>query len=221
MSETLCFSSQTKDRKNGKSSLKCNSEQIASSPNWTGYRQGCQMSIGLRSEEEVSIHVENCVSGSIDNSETSVELQDNGSKTESRNELVAISLMEPQTTVDLSSAALTEVDTLVEPKKVDRQEGNGKRIVKEGNGKRSMKEVIGSHWKIWVIFSVPESTAAKIDLPDSFYNLLAEELKREADLRKKKVAESQLLIPKPYKEKQKKLIGSTKALLSVSSFLMK
>lgn len=51
---------------------------------------------------------------------------------------------------------------------------------------------------------MPESVAAKIELPDSFYNLSAEELKREADTRKKKIAESQLLIPKSYKEKQAK-----------------
>lgn len=41
-------------------------------------------------------------------------------------------------------------------------------------------------------------------MPDSFYNLSVEELKREADTRKKKIAESQLLIPKSYKEKQAK-----------------
>ncbi|XVF85423.1 hypothetical protein PTKIN_Ptkin17bG0117000 [Pterospermum kingtungense] len=58
--------------------------------------------------------------------------------------------------------------------------------------------------QIRVFFSVPESVAAKIELPDSFYNLSTEELKREADMRKKKIAESQLLIPKSYKEKQAK-----------------
>lgn len=56
-----------------------------------------------------------------------------------------------------------------------------------------------------MFFSVPESVAAKIDLPDSFYNLSAQELKREADLRRKKLEESQLLIPKSYKEKQAQL----------------
>lgn len=44
--------------------------------------------------------------------------------------------------------------------------------------------------------------AAKIDLPDSFYNLSIEELRRESDARKKKIADSQLLIPRSYKEKQ-------------------
>ncbi|KAK3043081.1 hypothetical protein RJ639_001196 [Escallonia herrerae] len=58
--------------------------------------------------------------------------------------------------------------------------------------------------QIRVFFSVPESVAAKIQLPDSFYNLSAEELKREAELRRKKNAESQLLIPKSFKEKQAK-----------------
>ncbi|KAE8699020.1 Plant UBX domain-containing protein 2 [Hibiscus syriacus] len=57
---------------------------------------------------------------------------------------------------------------------------------------------------IRVFFSVPESVAAKIELPDSFYNLSADELKREAELRKKKIAESQLLLPKSYKQKQEK-----------------
>lgn len=41
-------------------------------------------------------------------------------------------------------------------------------------------------------------------LPESFYNLSADEIKREADARKKKNADSQLLIPKSYKEKQAK-----------------
>ncbi|CAO2830936.1 unnamed protein product [Amaranthus hypochondriacus] len=56
--------------------------------------------------------------------------------------------------------------------------------------------------QIKVFFSVPESVAARIELPDSFYNRTAEELRRESELRKKKLADSQLLIPKSYKEKQ-------------------
>ncbi|KVI05423.1 plant UBX domain-containing protein 2 [Cynara cardunculus var. scolymus] len=55
-----------------------------------------------------------------------------------------------------------------------------------------------------VFFSVPESVAAKIELPDSFYRLSIDEVKREAEMRRKKLAESQLLIPKSYKEKQAK-----------------
>ncbi|GER31061.1 UBX domain-containing protein [Striga asiatica] len=49
-----------------------------------------------------------------------------------------------------------------------------------------------------------DSVAAKIELPDSFYNLTAEELKRETDDRKNKIEESKLLIPKSYKEKRYK-----------------
>ncbi|PKA61443.1 hypothetical protein AXF42_Ash014360 [Apostasia shenzhenica] len=56
--------------------------------------------------------------------------------------------------------------------------------------------------KVRVFFSVPESVAAKIDLPESFYKLSVEEIRREAESRKKKIAESQLLIPKSLKEKQ-------------------
>uniref|UniRef100_A0A1D1XPS9 UBX domain-containing protein 6 n=1 Tax=Anthurium amnicola TaxID=1678845 RepID=A0A1D1XPS9_9ARAE len=74
--------------------------------------------------------------------------------------------------------SVNAVDSLPEPEKVDRQ--------------------------VRVFFSVPESEAAKIDLPDSFYNLSAEELKREVELRKKKMSESQILVPKSYKEKQMK-----------------
>lgn len=56
--------------------------------------------------------------------------------------------------------------------------------------------------KVRVFFSVPESVAAKIDLSDSFYKLSTEELRRESDARRKKIADSQLLIPRSYKEKQ-------------------
>ncbi|KAL0326853.1 UNVERIFIED_CONTAM: Plant UBX domain-containing protein 2 [Sesamum angustifolium] len=55
---------------------------------------------------------------------------------------------------------------------------------------------------IRVFFSVPESVASRIEVPASFYNVTAEELKREADARKKKIEESKLLIPKSYREKQ-------------------
>lgn len=101
----------------------------------------------------------------------------------------AISLLEPQKVEEMPSAvpqkveempstAPSKIDEPVEPNKVDRQ--------------------------IRVFFSVPESVAAKIELPDSFYNLSLEEAKRDADMRRKKMAESQLLIPKSYKEKQAK-----------------
>ncbi|OIW10079.1 hypothetical protein TanjilG_32819 [Lupinus angustifolius] len=58
--------------------------------------------------------------------------------------------------------------------------------------------------QVKVFFSVPESVAAKIELPDSFYKLGAEEVRREAELRRKRLEESQLLIPKSLKEKQAK-----------------
>lgn len=58
--------------------------------------------------------------------------------------------------------------------------------------------------QVKVFFAVPESVASKIVLPESFYNLSAEEVKREAELRRKKIADSQLLIPKSLKEKQAK-----------------
>lgn len=91
----------------------------------------------------------------------------------------AISLLEPQNVEETPSTAPAKVDEPAdEPKEIDRQ--------------------------IRVFFSVPESTAAKIEVPDSFYNLSREELKREADMRKKRIEESRLLIPRSYKEKQAK-----------------
>ncbi|KAI3453160.1 hypothetical protein Pfo_009823 [Paulownia fortunei] len=89
-----------------------------------------------------------------------------------------IALLEPKKAEDLPSTAPRKIEEPIEPKQVDRQ--------------------------IRVFFSVPESVAAKIELPDSFYNLSAEELKKEADTRKKKLEESKLLIPKSYREKQAK-----------------
>lgn len=85
---------------------------------------------------------------------------------------------EPQKKENSSSVTSALAEEVSEPKKVDRQ--------------------------VRVFFSVPENVAAKIELPASFYNLSLEEIKREADMRKKKIAESQLLIPKSYKEKQAK-----------------
>lgn len=91
----------------------------------------------------------------------------------------AVSLLEPPPLVeDVPCAPSASVEEPIKPKNVDRQ--------------------------IRVFFSVPESVAAKIHLPDSFYNLSLGELKREADMRKKMIADSQLLIPKSYKEKQAK-----------------
>lgn len=61
---------------------------------------------------------------------------------------------------------------------------------------------IFSFFQVRVFFCVSETAAEKIELPDSFYNLSADEIKREASLRKKKLEDSQLLIPKSYREKQ-------------------
>lgn len=86
------------------------------------------------------------------------------------------SLLEPKKIEELASQVKTTEP--VEPKKIDRQ--------------------------IKVFFSVPESVAAKIVLPDSFFNLSHEELRREAEMKRKKLEESKLLIPKSYREKQAK-----------------
>ncbi|KAM0015063.1 putative UBX domain, PUB domain, Ubiquitin-like domain superfamily, PUB-like domain superfamily [Helianthus debilis subsp. tardiflorus] len=91
----------------------------------------------------------------------------------------AVNLLEPPKIENVSP--ITAKDKVVEPvevKKVERQTR--------------------------VFFSVSESVAAKIELPDSFYNLSIDEVKREAESRRKKLAESQLLVPKSYKEKQAK-----------------
>ncbi|KAL5052512.1 hypothetical protein RYX36_033194 [Vicia faba] len=58
--------------------------------------------------------------------------------------------------------------------------------------------------QVKVFFAVSESIAAKIELPDSFYKRSADEVRRDAELRRKKFEESQLLIPKSLKEKQAK-----------------
>ncbi|KAM3342661.1 Plant UBX domain-containing protein 2 [Capsicum chinense] len=87
-------------------------------------------------------------------------------------------LLEPKKVEELASASQVKESEPVEPKKIDRQ--------------------------IKVFFSVPESIAAKIVLPDSFFNLSREELRREAEMKRKKIDESKLLIPKSYREKQAK-----------------
>lgn len=58
--------------------------------------------------------------------------------------------------------------------------------------------------QIQVFLCIPEGITAKIDLPESSYNLSAMELKREAEARKKQIADSQLLIPRSYKDKKAK-----------------
>ncbi|TMW96215.1 hypothetical protein EJD97_007733 [Solanum chilense] len=90
-----------------------------------------------------------------------------------------VSLLEPKKVEELASASQVKAASKpVEPKKIDRQ--------------------------IKVFFSVPESVAAKIVLPDSFFNLTHEELRREAEMKRKKLEESKLLIPKSFREKQAK-----------------
>ncbi|MCL7034913.1 hypothetical protein MKW94_022500, partial [Papaver nudicaule] len=55
-----------------------------------------------------------------------------------------------------------------------------------------------------VFISGPDSRAVQTELPDSFFKLSMGELKAEADMRKKKLEESQLLVPKFFKEKKAK-----------------
>ncbi|XP_061345007.1 plant UBX domain-containing protein 2 [Gastrolobium bilobum] len=87
-------------------------------------------------------------------------------------------VQEPPKRENLASTTSADIDSKDKPKQVDRQ--------------------------VKVFFAVPESVAAKIELPDSFYKLSVEEVRREAELRRKKIEESQLLIPKSLKEKQAK-----------------
>ncbi|GER29802.1 UBX domain-containing protein [Striga asiatica] len=100
-----------------------------------------------------------------------------------------ISLLDPNSVEGLPPVAVKKVEQLlVAPAKIEEEPIEPKQVDRQ----------------IRVFFSVPESVAAKIELPDSFYNLTAEELKRETDTRKKKLEESKLLIPKSYREKQAK-----------------
>ncbi|MED6180513.1 hypothetical protein PIB30_011030 [Stylosanthes scabra] len=94
-------------------------------------------------------------------------------------------------TENLAAPSAEKTDAKVERKPVDRQ--------------------------VKVFFAVPESVAVKIELPDSFYKLSVEEVRREAESRRKKIEESQLLIPKSYKEKQAKAAKKryTKAIIRV------
>ncbi|KAL1365862.1 hypothetical protein HN51_013817 [Arachis hypogaea] len=92
---------------------------------------------------------------------------------------------------NLAAASADNIDAKPESKPIDRQ--------------------------VKVFFAVPETVAAKIELPDSFYKLSVEEVRREAELRRKKIEESQLLIPKSLKEKQAKAAKKryTKAIIRV------
>lgn len=93
---------------------------------------------------------------------------------------------------------------LLEPKKFEESKkiDDAPAVVPSIVDKPMEKEKIDR--QIQVFFSVPENIAAKIELPASFYNLSMDEVRRETEMRKKKMAESQLLIPKSYREKQLK-----------------
>ncbi|EEC75800.1 hypothetical protein OsI_12736 [Oryza sativa Indica Group] len=56
--------------------------------------------------------------------------------------------------------------------------------------------------QIRVFFSVAASSVAENDLPDYFYSLSNEEVRNEAKMRRGRLEQSWLLIPKSYKEKQ-------------------
>lgn len=221
----------------------------------------------FRSEEEVSDHVEDCLSSRVANSEVVSELPNGQVDTESKNELAGcvaayMSAGPPDGSVEVVRRLLKNI--VKEPgndkfRRIRMSNPKIKEAICERAGGVELLEYVGFRlqeegeemWAVMdvpledqislikeaikllepqqeedsnsvapnsdvapvekkidrqvrVFFSVPESVAAKINLPDSFYNLSAQELKREADLRRKKIEESQLLIPKSYKEKQLK-----------------
>ncbi|CAN1138220.1 Plant UBX domain-containing protein 2 [Linum perenne] len=102
---------------------------------------------------------------------------------------------------------INKVISFLEPRKVEtmqlkKEEGMKPSVAPEEEEQQVERKKIDRQIKVF--FAVPENVAAKIEVPDSFYNLSAIELKREAEMRKKKLAESQLLIPKSFREKQAK-----------------
>ncbi|CAN0871551.1 Plant UBX domain-containing protein 2 [Linum grandiflorum] len=104
-------------------------------------------------------------------------------------------------------ALINKVIGLLEPRNVEnmqlqKEEGMKPSVVPVEEDQPAERKKIDRQIKVF--FAVPENVAAKIEVPDSFYNLSAIELKREADMRKKKLAESQLLIPRSFREKQAK-----------------
>ena len=56
--------------------------------------------------------------------------------------------------------------------------------------------------QIRVFFNVPGSSVVETDTPDSFYKLSGEEISKEAKMRRERLEQSRLLIPKSFKEKQ-------------------
>ncbi|GAB2296949.1 hypothetical protein Dimus_031052 [Dionaea muscipula] len=103
----------------------------------------------------------------------------------------SISLLEPEKEEESAPSGLAKVDENVEPVK-------GNQALDEPLQPKPIDR------QIRVFFSTPGNVAAKFKVPESFYNLSPSELKREAEMRKKKIADSQLLIPKSLKEKQAK-----------------
>ncbi|KAL8142072.1 hypothetical protein V2J09_015104 [Rumex salicifolius] len=111
--------------------------------------------------------------------------------------------------------------SLIEPREVEDTPPASNKVVEDdkpqatNQGSDSEKKPVDR--QIRVFFSVSESVAAKIELPDSFFKLSVDEVKREADLRRKKIADSQLLVPKSYKEKQAKAARSryTKSIIRI------
>ncbi|ERM95945.1 hypothetical protein AMTRI_Chr04g184880 [Amborella trichopoda] len=105
---------------------------------------------------------------------------------------------------DEQIALISEAISLLEPKNPEIKKFSSPEAPNKYEDADKSKKVIDR--QVRVFFSTPESVAARIELPESFYILSAGELNREADLRRKKLAESQLLIPKSYKEKQAKSV---------------
>ncbi|CAN6210652.1 unnamed protein product [Urochloa humidicola] len=70
------------------------------------------------------------------------------------------------------------------------------------DGQEEVKKTVDR--QIRVFFSVPGSSVPDNDVPvpDSFYNLTGEEIRNEAKMRRERLEQSRLLIPKSYKEKQ-------------------
>ncbi|KAL6600771.1 hypothetical protein ACP70R_045056 [Stipagrostis hirtigluma subsp. patula] len=72
-----------------------------------------------------------------------------------------------------------------------------------GNGVHEQEEIKKTiDRQTRVFFSVPGSSVPENDVPDSFYNLSGEEIRNEAKMRRERLEQSRLLIPKSYKEKQ-------------------
>ncbi|KAJ4710043.1 UBX domain-containing protein [Melia azedarach] len=112
---------------------------------------------------------------------------------------------------------ISQVIELLEPNKVEEpKKGENLKVESPAETEEPVEQKPVDR-QIRVFFAVPESVASRIQLPDSFYNLSIGELKREAEMRKKRIDESQLLIPKSYREKQAKAARKryTKAVIRI------